>query len=192
MLANLGAKTYSADVAAREVVEPGEPAYRAIVEAFGAQYVKPDGTLDRGAIANLVFKNSQARTTLEEITHPAIKERIQQWVEAEKVSANSDEVLIVETPLLYEAGMEQWYDRVAVVYAPDDVQVERLMKRESLEEAEARRRVASQLPIEEKRARADWVIENVGNELQLENSVQKMWSEAVTLSRDCSFNTQPE
>jgi dephospho-CoA kinase len=157
-----GAVVFSADEAAREVVQPGSAVLQAIAETFGPQYLLPSGELDRSAMGALVFSDPEALRRLESITHPAIQQRLREQVDKAKRS-NPEAVIAVEVPLLYEAGMEEWFDKVVVVKASEETQLARLMNRNALSEREARRRIASQMPLAEKVGRADIVVHNDGD-----------------------------
>jgi dephospho-CoA kinase len=170
LLRERGAEVLSADEAARDVVRPGSPVLARIVEAFGPGVLLPDGSLDRAALGRVVFADEDARLRLEAITHPAILALLRQRIDA--IMAERPEAwVVVETPLLYEAGMEDWFDRVVVVTAPEHLQVARLRERDGYSEEEARRRIAAQMPLAEKAARADVVLSNDRDLAWLEQQV---------------------
>ena len=158
-LVELGAELIDADRLAREVVEPGEPAWRAVVEAFGPEVLRPDRTLDRARLGARVFRDPAARRRLERVTHPAIQARRQARLDA-LAARGFDGLVIQDTPLLFEVGADAHVDRVVVVYAAPDVQRARLCARDGLDEAEAARRIASQMPLADKARRAHYVIDN--------------------------------
>ena len=172
MLGELGVVTLSADDSAREVVAPGSEGLRSIVEAFGSEVLLPDGSLDRQKVASLVFARPEARRTLESISHPLIMRRLKEQIEAVK-QQKPDAFIAVETPLLYEAGMEDWFDWVVVVSAPGAVQKARLAP--LMPEEEAAGRIDAQMPLEEKEARADHVIVNTGSPESLRKQVRSLW-----------------
>ena len=158
-LAELGCHVIDADVLAREVVAPGEAAYHAIVEAFGREVLRPDGTLDRPRFGALVFAVPEKRRRLEAITHPAIQARRQAALAA--LAARGFEGLVIQdAALLIEVGGHVHVDRLVVVSADPAVQLERLMRRDGLEPAEAERRIGSQMPLREKVKLAHYVIDN--------------------------------
>ncbi|QJC51477.1 dephospho-CoA kinase [Paenibacillus albicereus] len=176
MLRERGAFVSDADEAARAVVEPGEPALGDIVRAFGDGVLQPDGRLDRAALGRIVFGQPDKLRRLEGILHPAIRRRMQEEMEqAER--HRPDRLVFADIPLLFETGQDKAYDGVLTVYAPADVQLERLMKRSGMDEAEARRRIGLQLDLEEKRLRADWVIDNGGSEEETRLQVERFLSE---------------
>lgn len=170
-----GAVVISADEIAREVLAPGTPALQEVMERFGPEMLRPDGTLDRARLGALIFADLGARRALEAITHPRIlalmKERIQSAVDEH----GRNTIIAVEVPLLYEAGMESWFDAVLVVASSEQTQIARLRARDGLSEAEARQRIASQMPLAEKIARADYVIWNEGDPKQLAEEVKAVW-----------------
>ncbi len=160
-LAELGCRLIDADVLAREVVAPGERAWRAIVEAFGSDVVGPDGQLDRKRLGALVFTDPARRKALEAITHPAIMARRQAILDA-WAAEGFDGLVVLDIPLLIEVGAAAHVDRVVLVYAEPEVQLARLMGRDGFDRAEAERRVASQMPLAEKVRHAHFVIDNSG------------------------------
>jgi dephospho-CoA kinase len=158
-LAELGCRVIDADLLAREVVAPGEPALQALVEAFGPEVLRPDGSLDRQRLGALVFADPGRRRRLEEITHPAIRQR-RAAVLAELAAGGFDGIVVQDAALLVEVGAHAEVDRLVVVYAEPGVQRERLMRRDGLDAAEAERRIASQMPLAEKVKLAHYVIDN--------------------------------
>jgi dephospho-CoA kinase len=160
-LVELGCRVMDADVLAREVVAPGEPAWRAIVAEFGREVLGPDGQLDRKRLGALVFADPARRKVLEAITHPAIMARRQAILDA-WAAEGFDGVIVLDIPLLIEVGAAPHMDRVVLVYAERDVQLERLMGRDGFDRAEAERRIASQMSLAEKVRHAHFVIDNSG------------------------------
>ena len=151
-----------ADLLAREVVAPGEPALDQIVAAFGEAIVNADGSLDRPALGRLIFSDDKARQDLEGITHPAIARRSQQrFVE---IAAKGHQMAVYEAALLVETGGYQRMAALVVVSAPASLQIERLLARDSdLSTKDAKQRIQSQMPIKEKEQYADFVIHNDGS-----------------------------
>ncbi|WP_339279799.1 dephospho-CoA kinase [Paenibacillus sp. FSL W8-1187] len=176
MLREKGVFVSDADEAARAVVEPGEPALAAIAAAFGEGVLQPDGRLDRPALGRIVFGQPDKLRQLEGILHPAIRRHMQ--AEMEQAERERPERLVVaDIPLLYETGQDAAYDGVLVVYVPADVQLERLIKRSGMDETEARRRIGLQLDLEEKKRRADWVIDNGGSEQETLRQAERFLAE---------------
>jgi dephospho-CoA kinase len=176
MLVRRGAKLVDADQVAREVVLPGEPALADIVREFGQAVLNEDGSLNRSALGSVVFGNRERLEKLESILHPAIRARM--WDMINKYADEKPDALIVaDIPLLYETGQASLYDAVMVVYVPRQVQLERLMARNSLTAEEAAKRISLQMDIEEKRRLADFVIDNSGTLEDTERQVERFWQE---------------
>lgn len=155
-----GVPVIDADAEARAAVAPGAPALARIAEAFGPQALLPDGGLDRAWMARRVFSDPAARRRLEGITHPAIRDRV--VAEVDRLARAGHDLAFYDVPLLYEVGLDQAVDSVVVVWTPSAVQRERLVVRDGLSPAEADARLSAQLPIDEKAARADFLVENEG------------------------------
>jgi dephospho-CoA kinase len=156
-----GAEVMDADRLARQVVAPGTPALAAIAREFGPGVLDAAGALDRAALGRLVFADPDARRRLEAITHPAI--RAAMVAETARLAAEGRDLAFYDAPLLYEVGLEAAMDLVVVVWAPREVQLARLARRDGLSREEAEARLAAQLPLDEKLARADVVVENAGD-----------------------------
>lgn len=169
MFADLGADVIDADAIAREVVEPGTPGLAALVQEFGEGILDGNG-LDRAALAQIVFEDPGARQRLNAIIHPLIGART-----AELMAALPDgAILIHDVPLLAELNLQDAYDLVVVVDAPDELRVTRLMER-GLTEEDARARIATQATREQRLAVADVVIDNSGDLAQLREQVHSAW-----------------
>lgn len=158
-----GIPVIDTDEIARQVVAPGQPAWLRLREAFGPAYFEPDGALDRAAMAARVFADPDARRALEAITHPAVFAEVDRQVAALCDAPHPPPTILVAVPLLYEVGAEGRFDGVVVVHANRDQQLARLAASRGYPPAEAEARIAAQLPVEEKRMRADWVIDNTGS-----------------------------
>lgn len=157
--ASFGVPIIDADVLAREVVAPGTPGLRAVAERFGQHLLQPDGTLNRPALGALVFSDRAARAALEAIIHPEVRRRIREWFAQ---LPHETRLAIADIPLLFETGQEHDFDRVIVSACDPFEQVRRVMTRDGLSEEDARKRLAAQWPIEEKAARAHYVIRTDG------------------------------
>ncbi|MBE2292649.1 MAG: dephospho-CoA kinase [Xanthomonadales bacterium] len=164
----LGVAVVDADLAARAVVEPGQPALARIAERFGAGMLREDGTLDRRQLRALVFADAQARRDLEAITHPAIRALLK-----EQCLAATGSYAIVAVPLLAEAGPAAypWLDRILVVDAPEELQHARLMRRDGVDAELASRMIAAQATRQVRLAMADDLIVNDGDPLRLDAAV---------------------
>jgi dephospho-CoA kinase len=171
MLADRGAVIIDADVIAREVVEPGQPAYAKVVERFGPTVVGDDGRLDRPAIAAIVFNDGDALKDLEAITHPAVGARMTELMAAE---ADTDHVVVLDVPLLVEKGTYTTAGTIVVDVEPE-VAVRRLVEQRGMDEADVRRRMAAQVSREERLAKADFVVSNDGSLDDLRVKVDRCW-----------------
>jgi dephospho-CoA kinase len=181
-LAARGAVTFSADEAARAVLVPGGSALRRLAAEFGAEMLTPSGELDRARLGRAVFADAAARRRLERLLHPLIRSLLRAQIEAAQRDLPSDTVIVVEIPLLYEGGLETWFDQVVVVAAPEALQKERLARRNGLNALEIDRRLAAQWPLDRKIARADYVLQNDGSLPHLEASVETLWRRLKTLA----------
>ncbi|HAG50603.1 MAG TPA: dephospho-CoA kinase [Deltaproteobacteria bacterium] len=159
-LKRLGAYLIDADEIAREVVKRGLPAYSEIVKEFGEKILNPDKTINRKELGRIVFSNPELRKRLEQITHPRIRKKIEAEISAIKAK-NPKAVIVVDAALLIEGGLYKKMDKVIVVCADEKTQIKRLTERDGLAIEDAKNRIASQMPLKEKRRYADFVIENV-------------------------------
>ena len=174
-LVERGAVLIDADLLAREVVEPGRPAYGRVVERFGAEVVAPDGKLDRAAIAAIVFNDAQALADLNAIVHPEVGVEIAARLATESAG---DHVVVLDIPLLVEAGNTDRYpfDGVLVVDAPLDLVLDRLVSVRGMDRADAEARIANQASREERIRAADFVIMNMGSFEELDEMVARAWA----------------
>ena len=173
MFAHLGARVIDADVLAREVVAPGQPAHAAIVAEFGPDVLQPDGYLDRKRLGAIVFGDPERRRRLEAITHPAVRQR-QQRILSVLEEEEFEGVVIWDVPLLFETKSQGTMDRVVVVVADDATQLARLMGRDGSAEPDARARMASQMPLADKAKQAHYVIDNSGTRAETEKQVREV------------------
>ncbi|KAJ3299430.1 hypothetical protein HK104_008936 [Borealophlyctis nickersoniae] len=149
-LASQGIPVVDADLVARDVVRPGQPAHRAIVKAFGPTLLTPTGEIDRPKLGELVFADSAKRKQLNAATHPFI--RAEMFMAVLRAFLRGEKACVLDAPLLFEAGLHN----------PDEVQKERLIRRDGLTEQQAQSRIDSQMPMERKRSLAHIVIDNSG------------------------------
>ncbi|HVL82548.1 MAG TPA: dephospho-CoA kinase [Actinomycetota bacterium] len=177
MLADRGAEVIDADVLAREVIARGTPGFDEVVEAFGASVVGADGSLDRRAIASLVFSDDEARARLNAIVHPKVYERIA--ARLAELSA-TDAIVVLDVPLLLESssGSREAVAEVIVVVASEENALDRVVQR-GLDRDDARARMRAQLPIEEKVRMADHVVSNDGGLPELEEQVDALWQQLL-------------
>ena len=170
ILAELGAVVIDGDKLAREVVERGTPGLAAVVEAFGPELLTPEGDLDRPAMGAIVFNDETKRKQLEAIVHPLVFER---YAELE-AATGPDDVVIHDIPLLAESGRAAEFDEVIVVDAPEELQMQRMLRDRGWSEEDARSRIASQASREERLAIATHVIDNTGSLKALRTRVHEV------------------
>jgi dephospho-CoA kinase len=175
ILEKMGAVVIDADQLAREVVKPGTGPYQSIIETFGEKVLQPDGTLDRKALGRIVFADPNARVQLERITHPAIIKLAEERLEEERLKGT--EIAIYMVPLLLEAGLASSVDEVWVVYADENTQIGRLMKRDKIGKEEALRKIAAQMPMGEKIKFGKVIIDNSGTPDETRRKVIELWRE---------------
>jgi dephospho-CoA kinase len=166
----LGAAVIDADQVARDLVAPHSEVLSAVVERFGASILTPQGQLDRPALAALVFSDAAARRDLEAIIHPRVYAAMERWFKQ-----LTDPLGIADIPLLFETSRESDFDVVVVAACRPDQQLSRLMARTGLSETDARMRIAAQLPLADKVARADYVIDTGGTKEQTTARTEKVW-----------------
>ena len=171
MLADRGAVILDADVFARAAVEKGTRAFDTVIERFGPGVVGPDGRLDRSALASIVFADPGSLRDLEAIVHPEVRRMIAEGVAA---NAGTDNVIVLVNPLLIEMGTHELCEVVVVVAAEPDTQVARLVAG-GMDQADVRARLAAQMPLEQKAAVADVVLDNEGAIEELEGQVDRLW-----------------
>jgi len=172
MFAELGATVIDADQIARDIVEPGQPALGEIVSSFGRDILLPDGRLHRAKLAEIIFGDPAARARLNAITHPRIRERMEVEVAARRSGPG---VLIVDIPLLFENGRQSSVEKVIVVWVDLETQRRRLTERDGLTAEAAGQRIAAQMPLDDKRARADHVIDNSGDRENTRRQVEALY-----------------
>lgn len=171
-LAELGAFIVDADLVAREIVEPGQPALAELAEAFDG-VLNPDGTLNRAELARQAFATPEATKKLNAITHPRIRARTEELFKEGRESGA--EVLVYDMPLLIENGEVNKVDHVLVVDAPDELRIDRLVQHRGLDEDDARRRIAAQIDRETRLGAADTVLDNSGSLEDLLTQVDGFW-----------------
>jgi len=168
-----GAHLVDADRIVRELQEPGQPVFRAMVERFGPGIVAADGTLDRQAVADIVFHDAAALADLNALIHPAVREEIGRRARAFE---GTDDVVVLDIPLFNRGHVSVPVDGVIVVDVPVETQVERLVRFRGFTEADARARIARQPSREARLADADHVIDNAGDEAALDEQVDAAWA----------------
>jgi dephospho-CoA kinase len=174
MLSERGATLIDADVLSREAVEPDTQALKDIVKRWGKDVLKSDGSLDRGALRQIVFADQNELDALNRIVHPGVT-RLRDR-EIAKARERGDDLVVCVIPLLFERNLVDEFDSIVLVDAPRPLRLERLVRTRGLDETDAMNMIVSQMPAELKRARADYVIENNGSLKDLERDVDELWS----------------
>ncbi|OKL38309.1 dephospho-CoA kinase [Domibacillus mangrovi] len=171
LLKEKGFAIIDADIAARVVVEPGQPVLEKMIEVFGPGIRAADGALDRPALGKMVFYDEEKRKQLNEIIHPAVREWMME--QKEKAIMAGKKNIFLDIPLLFESNLTWMVEKTLLVYVDPEIQLKRLMERNDYSEEEAKARIQSQMPIEEKRAWADDIINNNGTLEETKNQVDK-------------------
>lgn len=175
MFAERGAVIVDADVLAREAVSKGSPALEAITEKWGKDVLDAEGNLDRSSLRHIVFQNQSDLDALNEIVHPEVARLRAREIDAAK--GRGDKFVVCVIPLLFERHLADEFDTIVLVDAPRSLRLERIVHDRGIDEAEAMEMIASQMPADLKRARADFVIENAGSLEELEEEVDRVWEE---------------
>lgn len=176
-LVSLGAILIDADQIAREVMLPGHPVLAAVAKQFGQGILLEDGTLNRKKLGELVFNHPEQLQALNQITHPAIRQEMRDR-KLKYEEQYPDRLIVSDIPLLYESGLEDGYEQIMLVYVPRAVQLERLMKRDGMDKEQAIRRLEAQMDIEEKKQKADIIIDNSGNFEETKKQILAFWRHA--------------
>ncbi|MNW27593.1 Dephospho-CoA kinase [compost metagenome] len=180
MLVSRGALLVDADVIAREVMLPGHPVLAAVRERFGPEVMNEDGTLNRKELGRIVFGDQAELQALNNITHPAIRQEIKQQMTTYELQ-HPDKLVVVDIPLLYESKLDNLFQEVMVVYVPRTLQLQRLRERDGLDVQGAEQRLAAQMDIEEKKRKADIVVDN-SKDLQYTEQQLEQWLRHKRLS----------
>jgi dephospho-CoA kinase len=182
LLRERGVAVVDADVLARQVVEPGEPALTEIAATFGEDFLDSEGRLRRRALGRLVFSDADALARLGAITHPRIAQRAD--AEFRRLAQEGAQYVVYDAAILFEAGLDRQCDAVIVVTATREQQIQRIMERDGLSREEVVDRIASQMPLEEKARRADYVVVNQGaiDELGARVDALVTWMEASSVT----------
>jgi dephospho-CoA kinase len=179
LLAAQGAVVIDADAVAREVVAPGTPGLAEVAAAFGAGVLRPDGSLDRAALGEIVFASPELRERLNAIVHPKVRARMGELEQA----AGTAGIVVHDVPLIAENGLAGDYDVVVVVDAPARVQVDRLVRHRGMTREQAAARMAAQASSKERLAIAGIVIDNSGSLGELDRQVGELWTELRRMAR---------
>ena len=190
MLEALGVPIIDTDVIARRVVEPGRPAWKKIVAHFGEKVLEEDGRLDRKKLADIVFRDAGERKKLENFTHPIIMEELARQVN-EMAERDPEVIIQAIVPLLIEINQQHRFHKVLVVYVPEAIQIERLVRRDGIDQEEAADRLKAQLPIDEKLAYADFVIHNEHSLEETGKQVKALWRALKRIQRANAERKKP-
>ncbi|MEV5037426.1 dephospho-CoA kinase [Bacillus sp. AFS026049] len=174
-LQELGFTIVDADLASRAVVEPGEEAYHQVVKAFGEDILLTDGNIDRVKLGSIIFNDQEKRLLLNGIVHPAVRNWMR--VKTEAALSSGEETVFMDIPLLFESKLTFMVDKTLLIYVDEQVQLKRLMNRNGLSEAEALARINSQMPLADKKALADAVIDNNGDINETKRQLKAILSE---------------
>lgn len=174
---NLGIGCVDADIVAREVVEPGQPALLAITEHFGDGVLTDQGQLDRTALRNRIFSDPEAKRWLEQLLHPLIRDAMDQ-----QLSAQTSPYAVLVAPLLFENDLDRGCDATVLIDVPEATQVERVVSRDGGSESDAWAIIRSQMPREEKLKRADHIVTNTGSLAELEAQLVALHKQFVAQS----------
>ena len=165
-----GAVVIDLDQIGREIMRKGEKGWKMVIKCFSPLLLDEEGYIDRKKLGKIIFRNPQWKNELENITHPLIFQKL------EKRKRDIDaRTILIEVPLLYETGFDQKVDEVWVVYVDQETQIKRLQNRDKISRKEAREKIATQMPLEMKKEKADLVIDNRKNKIDLENELKELW-----------------
>ena len=178
LFAELGAHVLDADQVARELFECGTGTYRSVVDAFGVEILNPDGSINRKRLGEIVFSDKEKRLLLNRLTHTSVVMEIERRIRALE-QLDPEGIIIVDAALIVEAGAHEKYQRLIVTACSPELQLSRLMMRDGLTEREARARIASQLPVEEKVKVAHYTIDTSGTMEQTRRQVEATYRDLV-------------
>jgi len=179
LLRELGAKVIDADDLAREIVQPGQEAWKETVDAFGSEILRQDKTIDRETLRKKIFQDEAARKKLESITHPRIRALAQARIQ--QLATEEADLIVYEAPLLFENQVHLWLRPVILVACDLEIQKRRLRERDGLDEEEIQRHLKAQMPLQEKRKLADFIIENNGDIEDLRRQVRQVWQKITKI-----------
>ncbi|QOS90453.1 dephospho-CoA kinase [Peribacillus sp. JNUCC41] len=174
-LQELGFTIVDADLASRAVVEPGEEAYHQVVKAFGEDILLPDGGIDREKLGSIIFNDQEKRLLLNGIVHPAVRKWMR--LKTEEALSSGEETVFMDIPLLFESKLTFMVEKTLLIYVDEQVQLQRLMNRNGLSETEALARINSQMPLADKKALADAVVDNNGDINETKRQVKSLLRE---------------
>ncbi len=183
MFEELGAPLIDFDVLSREAVEPGKPAWEDIAAYFGEEVILADKRLDRKRLSEIVFSDNEKRKKLESFIHPRLLEDCSGLVN-EFSTRNPDIIIQAAVPLLFEVNLQYLFHKILLVYIPEEMQIKRLIKRDGISRETAINILKSQWPIEEKRSRSDFIVDNSGTMEETRREVEEIWKKLKTLQKE--------
>jgi dephospho-CoA kinase len=178
MFRRMGAAVIDADEISHSIMEPGKPAWKKVVSVFGKKLLRRGGYIDRKVLGKIVFSDSGGLDRLCGILHPEIY-RHMRAAAARIRRADKSAIIILDVPLLLESGGRRYIDKLVVVTAPKRVQIERACGKLGISRSEALKRISAQLPLKEKAAAADYVVDNGGSPIATEKQVRQIWKKLV-------------
>lgn len=183
MLKDEGAYGIDLDDLARRVVEPDKPAWRDVVAYFGTGIINPDRTLNRSALAEIVFSDPKSRKVLEKFTHPRIFEEREILLKAIK-DKDPCSVVVIDFPLLFELSFQKKFDRIILVWVSRETQIRRAIERDGVSKEEVEKRLKAQIPLDEKRLLSDYVVDNEGSLDNTRDQVRGVMRDLRKLARE--------
>jgi len=180
-LVRSGCHLLKADEIGHQVIEPGGAAYQKVVEFFGPEILVPEGRIDRRKLGAIVFSDPERLRLLNSLIHPAVIRREEEWFE-QLQAADPKAIGVVEAAILIETGSYRRFDRIVLVVCAPEQQVERAMRRDALSREEVQARIARQMPLDEKRAYAHWVIDTSGDKRDTETQVLELYNQLRRLA----------
>ncbi|MBN2395228.1 MAG: dephospho-CoA kinase [Candidatus Atribacteria bacterium] len=179
MFSELGAEVIDADQIAREIMQPGKKIWKEVVLKFGSEIIDDHQEIDRNRLARIVFSDQEKLECLNKITHPEITLKIKEQIRDIQKHATQDVICMIDAPLLFEAEMNDWMDKIIVVYINREEQIKRLFQRNGLSRSEAIKRIDAQISLEKKVLLADYVIDNRESVGELKDQVVKVWKDLL-------------
>jgi dephospho-CoA kinase len=180
ILVEKGARLIDLDEIGHRVQEPGSPVWKEIVHHFGEGILRSDHTIDRNKLGDIVFADREKLELLNRIVHPAIYTEWRSRIEAIR-KEQPDAIVLSDIPLLIEAGLKSMVDLILLVYAPPQLQISRMMRRNGCSSADAEKRIASQMPIKEKLPFADIIVHNDGSLENTQKTLDDIWAELIRM-----------
>ncbi|MBN8535879.1 MAG: dephospho-CoA kinase [Deltaproteobacteria bacterium] len=177
VLRELGYQVLDADELAKKQLEIGESGYLKVLESFGTQLLKSDKTIDRSKLAKVVFNNKHELLKLENIVHPLIQRQIQ--IIKNDSEKHGEKILFYDVPLLFEKNMQNSFDEIILVVADNEVQMQRIQERNNWTKEEIKKRLESQMPLDQKKLKSKFIIDNNGSQIDLRNQVLGVLSQIL-------------